>query len=91
MMGGFDGVMGTFGGLWILLPMLFWGGLLALIAWAVVRLFPKQRGGERSEVRDRSSEETLRERFASGEIDAEEYERSLRFLRNERNPLEGDL
>jgi hypothetical protein len=31
MMGGFDGAMGTFGGLWMLLPLLFWGGLLALI------------------------------------------------------------
>jgi putative membrane protein len=91
MMGGFDGVMGTFGGLWMLLPILFWGGLLAIIAWAVVRLFPEQRGGERSEVRGRWSEEILRERFASGEIDAEEYERSLRVLRNERNPLNGGV
>ena len=90
MMGGFDGVMGTFGGLWMLLPILFWGGLLALIVWAVVRIFPERRGGERSEVRDRSSEEILTERFARGEIDAEEYERSLSVL-GERDPLKGGI
>jgi uncharacterized membrane protein len=61
------------------------GGLLGRIAWAVVRIFPKQRGGERSEVGNRSSEEILGERFAGGKIDAEEYERSLSVLRNERN------
>jgi putative membrane protein len=89
MMGGFDGVMGSFGGLWMLLPILFWGGFLALIVWAVVRIFPERRSGERSEVR--SSEEILRERFARGEIDAEEYERSLKVLRNERSPLKGGV
>jgi putative membrane protein len=91
MMGGFDGFMGTFGGLWMLLPILFWGGLLALIVWAVIRIFPERRSGERSEVRGRSSEEILRERFVRGEVDAEEYERSLGVLRNGRNPLEGGV
>jgi putative membrane protein len=80
MMGGFDGAMGTFGGLWMLLPLLFWGGLLALIVWAAGRIFPERRGGERSEIRGRSSEEILRERFTRGEIGAEEYERSLSVL-----------
>jgi putative membrane protein len=91
MMGGFDGVMGTFGWLWMLIPLLFWGGLLALIAWAVVRIFPERRSAERSEVRGRAPEETLEERFARGEIDAEEYERSLEVLKNGRNPLKGGV
>lgn len=49
MMGGWDGgMMGTFGCLWMLIPFLFWGGLLVLIAWAVVRIFP---GGHAEGVR----------------------------------------
>jgi uncharacterized membrane protein len=36
--------------------------------------------------REDSAEETLRQRFARGEIDAEEYERSLEILRNGRAP-----
>jgi hypothetical protein len=51
------GFRGTFGGLWMLLPILFWGGLLALIAWAVVRIFPERRSAERSEVQSQSPEE----------------------------------
>jgi putative membrane protein len=90
MMDGFDGVMGTVGWLWMLIPLLFWGGLLALIVWAVVRIFPERRGGERSEIRDRPSEEILRERFDRGEMNAEEYERSLSVI-GERDPLKGGI
>ena len=39
------GMMGGFGVLWMLVPLLFWGGLLAIIVWLVVRIFPAQRGG----------------------------------------------
>lgn len=67
--------------LWMLVPLLFWVGLIALIAWAVVRFFPARSGGERSGGPRDSAEEVLRERFARGEIDAEEYERSLEILR----------
>lgn len=89
MMGPFDGGMmgqgwGVFGWLWMLIPLLFWGGLLALIVWAVMRIFPGGRGG--SEPREGGvspAEETLRERFARGEIDAGEYEERLRVLRGE--------
>ena len=84
MMGGFDG-MGGFG--WMLIPLLFWGGLLVLIAWALVRVFLERRDGERPMVR--TAEEVLRDRFARGEIDAEEYERSLEVLGNGRSPLKG--
>jgi putative membrane protein len=66
---------------WILLPILFWGGLVVLIAWLVVRIFPKVRGDERPGAPRDSAEEILRERFARGEITAEEYEKSLEILR----------
>jgi putative membrane protein len=91
MMGGFDGLIGTFGVLWMLLPILFWSGILALIVWGVVRFFPERRGGERPEARGQSAEKVLTERFVRGEIDAEEYERSLGFLRNGRDPLKGGV
>jgi putative membrane protein len=86
MMGPFDGGMmgnwGVFGWLWMLIPLLFWGGLLALIAWAVVRLFPRVRGGaEPREGSAPTAEDTLRERFERGEIGAEEYEERMRVLR----------
>ena len=72
---------GGFWGPWILFPLLFWGGIVFLIAWTVTRIFPKGRGDDRSEGPRDSAEEILRERFARGEINAEEYERSLEILR----------
>ena len=69
-------MMGAFGWLWMLIPLLFWGGLLALIAWAVVRIFPAGHAGGAP-----SAEDILRERFARGEVSAEEYEERLRVLR----------
>ncbi len=96
MMGGFDGVMGggwsAFGWLWMLIPLLFWGGLLALIVWAVVRVFPGQQDNANfSGTPAKPAEEILRERFARGEIDAEEYERSLEVLRNEKRRVKGGV
>jgi len=88
MMNGFDGGMmdgwGAFGWDGMLLPLLFWGGLLLVIVWALARIFPRRHAdkGEYQEQRDRA-EEILRERFARGEIDAEEYGRSLDILRGE--------
>jgi uncharacterized membrane protein len=72
---------GGFWGPWILFPILFWGGIVFLIAWAVARIFPKGRGDDRPEAPRDSAEEILRQRFARGEINAEEYERSLEILR----------
>ena len=87
---GFDGGMmgnwSTFGWLWMLIPLLFWGGLLALIVWAIARVFPIQRNNERQEPPKQSAEDILRERFARGEIEAEEYDSSLRTLRGEHSP-----
>ena len=70
--------------LWMLVPLLFWGGLLALIVWAIVRMFPNQNNEPR-EPQGESAEEILRSRFARGEIDAEEYESSLETLRRSRD------
>lgn len=86
MMGWDGGMMGdwaTFGWLWMLIPLLFWGGLLGLIVWAIARVFPGQQNNERREPRKETAEDILRERFARGEIEAEEYDRSLRTLRSE--------
>ena len=68
---------------WMLVPILSWAGLLALIAWAVVRIFPTNRAGDH---RHDSAEEILRERFARGEIDGEDYERGLKTLRGQKSP-----
>ena len=72
---------GDFWGPWILFPILFWGGIVFLIAWTVTRIFPKGRGDEHSDAPRDSAENILRQRFARGEINAEEYERSLEILR----------
>ena len=76
----------------MLVPLLFWGGLLAFAAWALIRIFPN-RGGDNgvSGIREENAEEILRKRFARGEIDAEEYERSLEVLKNERNTTRGGI
>src|SRR5215218_1819110 len=72
------------GELWepeVLLLILFLGGLVAVVTWLVVRIFPKVRRDERPEAPRDSAEEILRERFARGEITAEEYQRSIEILR----------
>jgi putative membrane protein len=86
MMGGFDGGMmggwGAFGWLGMLIQLLFFGGFLALIAWAITRIFPTHHDGgdTHRDPRKVSAENVLRERFARGEIDAEEYEERRRIL-----------
>ena len=65
----------------VLLLILFLGGLVAVVTWLVVRIFPKLRRDERPEAPRDSAEEILRERFARGEITAEEFQRSIEILR----------
>ena len=65
----------------VLLLILFLGGLVAVVTWLVVRTFPKLRGDERPEAPRDSAEEILRERFARGEISAEEFQKSVEILR----------
>ena len=67
MMNGYHNGMDA--GWWVLMSVL-WIALIALIVWAVVRLFPGRESSARAE--DASS--LLDRRLASGEIDAETYD-----------------
>jgi putative membrane protein len=58
--------------------------VLVLVVWAIVKVVPDWQDRIGLDRREDSAEETLRQRFARGEIDAEEYERSLQVLRNGR-------
>ena len=70
-----DGGWGVLGLAWMLVPLLFWGGLVAVIAWAVARMTTSRHGGGVDlGPGEQSAEEILRRRFARGEINAEEYE-----------------
>ena len=73
----------------VLVPLLLFGALIAAIVLAVTQL---GSGGHAASgrhaagsagVHEQSAEETLRQRFARGEIDAEEYEERHRILREE--------
>jgi putative membrane protein len=79
-----DGMMyGPMGGgspFWMIgmfFNLLVFVGLVALIAWGVPRILSARQGG------GDSAEEILRQRFARGEIGAEEYERSYEALRKD--------
>ena len=50
-------------------------GLLAVAAWGVTRILPSRRGEQAG-----SAEDILRERFARGEISAEEYVKAYQVL-----------
>ena len=57
----------------VVMTLLFWGGLAALIVWAV-RAFARPRaGGE-------SAEEILKRRLAAGQISQDEYDSTRRAL-----------
>src|SRR5215203_7491412 len=63
--------------------------VLAVAVWAIIKVFPdwQDRVGlnnRRENKREDSAEEILRQRFARGEIDQEEYEERHRVLRKER-------
>jgi putative membrane protein len=68
--------------LWMFVPLLLLGGLLIAVAWAAARLFA-EGGGEKPD----PAEEILRGRFARGEIDAEEYDKTLEALRSQREEV----
>jgi len=59
------------------LGMLIWLAVIVLAVWLVVRLVGQRSSAGGTE----SAEELLRRRFASGEIDTDEYERRLGILR----------
>lgn len=69
--------------LWLIAFALFWGGLIALLVWAI-----RLSAASRRDIRDNrgtreSSDEILKRRLASGEISEEEYERIRRILHDE--------
>lgn len=66
---GWCGGMGAGG--WLLMGLL-WAGVLAVVIWAVARLFPRDRhtGGSGD-----SAADVLDRRLAAGEIDEETYHR----------------
>lgn len=57
--------------------MLIWVALIALVVWLVIRAAGQRPGGGGAE----PAEDLLRRRYASGEIDAEEYRSRLETLR----------
>lgn len=87
--GGMMDGWGAFAWLGMPIPLLFWGGLLVLIAWAVVRVVSavEHRGGTpphtHGTVPSGSAEEIPKERFVRGEIDAKEFEERRWTLRGE--------
>jgi putative membrane protein len=58
--------------LWVVFGIAFWGGLILLGVWAVRRFTERPRRSGALDI--------LEERFARGEIDAEEFERRRRAL-----------
>lgn len=67
------------GGGWLMMGigMLMWVALVAVAVWLVIRAGGQRPGASGSE----SAEDLLSRRYASGEIDAEEYQSRLETLR----------
>lgn len=61
--------------LWLVFAVLFWGGLIALLIWAVRSSTGAYRAPDRAR-------EILQQRLAAGEISEEEYERIQRMLQD---------
>lgn len=83
-------MMNGFGSWWMIVPLLFvWGGVITLIVWAITKIFSNDQSGSDDLPQDKA-EDVLRERFARGEVDAEEYGRcSLEVLRDENQRTKG--
>ena len=58
---------------WLLMAV-FWIALIALVVFAVVRLFPRTEPTPESRERPEEPREILTRRLASGEIDVDTYE-----------------
>ena len=63
----------------MMLMMLLWIVLIAVIVWAIVRLVQRHDGGRGWHGRE-TPQEILDRRFASGEINAEEYRQARAHL-----------
>jgi putative membrane protein len=75
-------MMGGLGGFGMGFGIILWVAVIALIVWMLVRLFPgiQQQTGAGGSVAGETAEEILRQRFARGEISAQEYEERSRTL-----------
>ena len=70
MMYGFD----MYSGWWLIgmgMMVLFWMAIILLVIWVVLSLFPRQKLSGHDKAL-----ETLRQRYAAGEINAAEYEQA---------------
>ena len=56
----------AFGGVWMLL---FWGGLIALVVWAITKLSKRNGSSQKHDALG-----IAKERYAKGEISREEFE-----------------
>jgi len=70
----------AWGWLMMVLGTLFWVALLALIVLAIMRLWPGEGTFRSSSPREDEALAILRQRYARGEIDTEEFERMRREL-----------
>ena len=61
-------------GMWLML--LFWGALIALAVWAIIRTTRRRSPTTSAE----SPRQILDRRFAAGEVDAEQYGEARRVL-----------
>jgi putative membrane protein len=63
---------GMMGGLFMIV---FWGGLIALVVWLVIKLFPGVRGQTNSPSgNEMNARDIIDQRYARGELSREEYE-----------------
>jgi putative membrane protein len=67
MMGSY-GMMGSFGWLGMLTMLLFWVGVIALVVWGLINLFPARQASVEPDAL-----EILKRRYARGEISREEF------------------
>ena len=72
MMGGWNNGMGAGG--WGLM-MFAWVALIAVVVWAISRLFPTRADGNSGKQVAETADEILDRRLARGEIDTDEYAR----------------
>lgn len=73
-----------------LMMTLFWGAVIGVVVWAVVSLRPDRPGGlGRADLTVQSADQLLEERFARGEISADEFAASRELLHNKPGDVHG--
>lgn len=60
---------------------MMWGGSLLVLLLVVVLVWFLVRGGQTPSAKEQSPEDILKQRYARGEIETDEYERRLKELR----------